>query len=351
MKTSGPSELSSGKYFWRIRGIGKNKGDWSKISSFTLDSKKMIEKICLKISPEKPLFILNTGNLPPENCWGAVPENLKPYTALRVWMGRYGLRGGFFKKILEPIREKDIPCFLNLSQLNSPPLALIEKIFQEYPSVKGCFLPEWETVNTPERRRYTLRLVKLAHRYGRLVVFAEHESHGHWYLKMGIDKEVFETLNKYKENVVLLWKQNCAYSSHICHSSVLGLWLAGASNNWGVNCENWYWHEAGFGRLEEAAGHPGTNTQSLMPDVFLGIMMLLGALSGATVYSIEDPTPFTKRGALSPSFSKVMLPLFEKFIQWKLIPSKKEVLSNMPLVYQIIPEDTKWDKDYGRVVS
>ncbi|MCD6521937.1 hypothetical protein J7K56_04140 [Candidatus Calescamantes bacterium] len=345
---------AEGKWFWRVRGIkGKQTGEWSETRSFIVKPYKVYDKICLSISPERPLLILSTGDYLAGDCWDALPDSLKPYVVLRE--EKWG------RKNLESIKETGAAVFLQPSH-HSPllPLSLIEEIFLKYPSVKGCFLAEWNSLGTGKyyneqiygarrtRKEYTKRLIMLAHCYGKLVAIADHDSTSHRFLEIGSCEDLFRTFKKYRENVVLLWKQNSPYSSHLVHSAVMGLWLSDACKNWGVASESWYWGEAGFGELGIATGRHDGNID-LMPDNFLGILMLLGTASGATVYGLEWPLAFTQERKLSQLFSEVMLPLFQKLVEWELIPSKKEVISNIPVGYQATKKDLVWDKGYGRL--
>lgn len=80
-------------------------------------------------------------------------------------------------------------------------------------------------------------------------------------------------------------------------------------------------------------------------------MMLMGACSGATVYQFESGGswetfghPF-HQGKPTEWVRDVLFPLFERLVEWELIPSQEEVIASMPVAYHACPEDVEWVGD------
>jgi len=88
-----------------------------------------------------------------------------------------------------------------------------------------------------------------------------------------------------------MWKMNCGWTPLLIHSVLLRLWLTGIVDYWGVEPESWYWFEAGYKNLGEYYGFK-KGDHKLLPKVFYGQMILLGAAFGATAYCFEPPETY-----------------------------------------------------------
>ena len=90
-------------------------------------------------------------------------------------------------------------------------------------------------------------------------------------------------------------------------SLVLGMWASGVIANWGLNAEDWWWYEQGYGeRFTPSKGRRGYARQLAAgfavtkgweaasalssPDICLAQNVLLAIAGGATVYSFEMPS-------------------------------------------------------------
>ncbi len=336
-----PSNLGRGRWFWRARVKG---GKWSEARSFVLEPHPAQPlPSSLRPSPEKPLLLLHWTFHRPyahiSQCWEAVPEGLKPFVGFRFSVGLDPwLWNSPVFPTLEEFERAGARAFIQLPQnhIGVIPTSLLEEMFQRFPRMGGCVLVEYKRNpmdTAPEwiarRKEYVARVAGLCRRYGKLFVWFDFSAVCHTWLEVGGDRRLLEALRKNSENVVLGWKQNTPRASFLVQSAVMGLWLAGICGNWGINMEDFYWGEARFGHWEE------------MPAPFMGIMMLLGASGGATVYCVEHPHPF--RGSqFSPFMREVVLPLFERLVKWKLIPSKEQVLASTRLAYHACLEDAEF---------
>mgnify|MGYP000353685571 CR=1 FL=1 len=236
-------------------------------------------------------------------------------------------------------------------------LADLEWAFQNCPNVIGAIIVEQfpHYLNRLTSREYVRRLLLLCAKYGRLFIWAD----GHWYqgltwLRLGKEcPEMLRLFREYKPYVVVLHKMNCWREPLAIHGAVFGLWLSNFVENFGVEPEDWYWFEAGFRKLGESLGRGG-GERELCPPTFWGQMMLVGLSSGGTCWCLEpcwglwESKEWEKLHKPKWSLSHVVFPLMRAIVNWRLIPSKEEVLSKVKVALRLEPEDfEKEDEFFG----
>ncbi len=350
--------LQGGKWFWRVRGfsIGGQAGNWSETGTFTVRKSMLNPRPSeLRISNTHPFFILFSSGPGLTANWRAVPRKLKPYTILRI----EEIQSGKLQTIMETAQENHIPIIIQASgphdyygQISSRiPLSEIERIFMDYPTVKGVYICEQAFRVSPEKNwimmNYAKRLISLSAEYGKTVFWAD----GHWgrnlWIDVGLNKELFTTFRKYRQYIVPIWKMNDALTPYSAHDAIFGFWVSQAVDNWGVQPERWYWYEAGFGKLNHQAWFK-EGVLADFPATFYGQMILLGLSSGATVYFLEPPSDiWQKDGDLSEISRAVTFPLFLDMISHHLIPNRKQVIPKIHNIYIADSLDARWSLDYG----
>jgi len=348
--------LPEGRWSWRVRAVGEGgaEGEWSEVRSLSVNSEHTSRPLSRPISRERPLFILHSPS-EIDKAWASIPDDLKPYCALRVEVAERNLDFFEFCKLAQRSGAKVIiQCSgprggvyneVYGDRYGRQSLADLELAFQNFPNVIGAIIVEqfFHHFSDPTSREYARRLLLLCAKYGRLFVWAD----GHWYerltwLRLGAEHpEMLRLFSKYKPYVVVLHKMNCGYEPLTIHGSVFGLWLCDFVGNFGVEPEDWYWFEAGFGKLGESFGRGGGNRE-LMPPSFWGQMMVVGLASGGTCWCLEPywglwepPRPDKLRW----SAEKVVFPLIRAIVKWGVIPSRDEVLAEVKAGVRLVPED------------
>jgi len=359
--------LLPGKWFWRVRAIGEGgaEGEWSEARSFAVNGEHPKRPLVRPISREKPLFILHSPS-EIEQAWRAVPEDLRPYCALRVEVSERML--DFFRFCNKAERagaSMIIQCSgpgggvygevygrSGRGRYGRPSLADIEWAFQTCPHVIGVTIVEqfFHHFSDPTSREYAKRLIQLCAKYGRSLFWAD----GHWvrlgWLKLGADPEMMRLFEEHKAYVVPLWKMNCGWEPLTIHGAVLGLWLCGKVDNYGVEPEDWFWFEAGYLGLGKTVGQFKTGNRELCPPTFWAQMMLMGMASGATCWCLEPCSGMWERGRpdtmRQDTFVRVIAPLMRAIVEHELIPSKEEVLSNVKAACKVEPDDLRKIDDF-----
>lgn len=354
--------LSNGKYFWRVKGININNiyGTWSDTGTFIIRTQTLKPQPPeLTISSSHPLIILFSDENNLVTNWNAVPDDLKPHTVFRV----EALPSENLFSVARKADENKIPVIIQTSGPHDDygrmaariTLADVEQILQNYKYVKGVYICEQAFRVFPPRNRimmdYARRLIQLSAEYGRTVFWAD----GHWgrnlWIDVGLNKDLITTIQNHSEYFVPLWKTNSSATPYSIHSSLLGLWLSGAVDNWGIQPERWYWYEAGFGKLGKQLWFK-EGVMDDFPPTFYGQIILLGLSSGASVYSMEPSSDiWNTEGHLSDISREITFPILSTIIKNNLVSERSEIMKKIRLTHVAEESDSPWDLNYGTLHS
>jgi len=165
------------------------------------------------------------------------------------------------------------------------------------------------------------------------------------------NEALFETICEYGEYVIPTHAMNGAVSKYMGHLGGMGLWLSGATDQWGVEGQSWYWHDCGYGTPGQCTGG-----SLAMPGGIYATMYLLGASAGASVFSVEPGSDFwvgeTKDWIEST---------FKRILNERLIPSRADMVAKTPVVYHMslcekpidfhkISADLDFDRHEGKLI-
>ncbi len=348
--------LGAGTWFWRVRSVSLvgRPGPWSPADLFTVSRPRGRRPRELAISAAHPLFLFVGDGRRLEEQWKAVPESLKPNALLRV----EALPSETLDVFLDAAQRAGVPVAFQASgphDYYGPvssriPLTEVERIFERYPVVKAVYICEQNFRVAPAADRimrdYARRLIPLAASHGKTVLWAD----AHWgrnlWIDVGLDRALLDTIRAYPQYLVPIQKMNGALTPYSAHDAVLGLWVSGAVDNWGVQPERWYWYEAGLGKPGRY-GWFKEGDMAAFPPAFYGEMALLGLSAGATVYSFEPGEDvFGPKGA-TPVAREEILPLLEAIAADTLVPGRDDVLREIRSVYVADSADARWSLDYG----
>jgi hypothetical protein len=204
---------------------------------------------------------------------------------------------------------------------------------------------------------YLVDLIDLAAENGAQVIWQD-MGYPYWhnvFLKAGADERLFRAIRDHGEHVILVDKQNGRGQYFLTRAAILGMWASGPISAWGVNPEDWWWFEMGYGApytpsrgsrgyaVEHSCGETGgwdLASAWAMPDILYGQTMLTAMAAGATVYSFEMPNhAYGSRveGAgyvESPAFRNVIAPLLRLIVSGKVLPTREEATERMRIAYQ-----------------
>jgi len=317
------------------------------------------------ISAAKPLIILEGG----APAWDLLPEEFRPHCALQFpggsGVGSKGSPPSLFRD-LEQARAKGIPVILSVQgdEADGPPTRLeaVQKAFEEFPNLIGCRSCELSCGPglSPSERSHLIDFIQLCGHYRALINWQDMGypyQREHIFMKAGRDSDIFNTLLKNGDSVILTDKMNGWGKYFETMSLVLGMWASGIVAHWGFNAEDWWWFEQGYGkRFLPSKGRrgyarlhgkgfkvtKGWDFASALscPDIFYAQNLLWAISGGATVYSFEMPTHAfaapdrTGVYRLSPAWKNAIYPLLKATLDGNLIPDRAQVLAKMKVAYQ-----------------
>ncbi len=339
----------------------------------------------VEISPEHPLLILMVPSPPNVHLgptdyagnaramaegWERLDSSLKPHVTIQI----EGICDDHFRRaeaLLPHAQEAGIPITLQTQTNNADindtmPLEQARRLVDQYPCIVGLQLSEAShrtfvahgagpRYSMGRNARYARDVIRLAGEYG---LFMSWQLMSENYAAIGCSADnqaLFETVCEYGEYVIPMHEMNSEYAKYIDHLACMGLWMSGATAQWGVEAQSWYWADAGYNRPGSCL--PGSLE---MPGGMYSIMFLLGAAAGATAYSVEPPWDiWPEEGRWR--FDEWLAPTFSRLVEERLIPTYDEVLSTTPVAYHMprcerpvefheISRDLDFDHNEGRLI-
>ena len=109
-----------------------------------------------------------------------------------------------------------------------------------------------------------------------------------WSLVAG-DRQVYEALFKYPETVIPMFATNNGHAPELQIGGMLGLWRAGACQDWGMSSQDWNWNWA-----EQC--YSRTSTRTICPPDIIVRMDLAAAALGCTYFHVEGGQRWLDRG-------------------------------------------------------
>ncbi len=317
------------------------------------------------ISPANPLIVLEGGTA----AWDLLPEEFRPYCAMQfqggTGVGSKGSPPSLFLD-LERARARGIPVILSVQgdEADSPPTRIegVQKAFEEFPNLIGCRCCELSCGPglSPSEQSHLLGFIELCGHYRALITWQDMGypyQREHIFMKAGRDPEIFNTLRRNGDSVILTDKMNGWGKYFETASLVMGMWASEIVAHWGFNVEDWWWFEQGYGkRFLPSKGRRGYARQHgkgfavtkgwdfasaiSCPDIFYAQNLLWAIAGGATVYSFEMPTHAfacpDRAGTyrLTPAWKNAIYPLLKTVLDNRLIPDRAQALAKMQVAYQ-----------------
>jgi hypothetical protein len=409
--------LPPGTYYWRV--ALSDTDEWSETISFTINDDHSSGTMSREISASSPLFSFDMffdsgsegllGALP--EIYQSFPESVQPYIAFALHNEPIGLHpeyddgfDGSFSEFLQPFAAADVPILIKTGGPDKDfqqfvELSELEHIFKTQPNVIGLLEGEtfWDFIDASpgsyedtssfytNQVTWYRRCIQLAKKYGRYVVVGNgNDEYFAWDQYLGEEDseqpwmQPSEILSA-AANIIPTAKNNIPFGYYQAESAVMGAWLSGQTNQWGVWSEGWAWGSIGYGSLfgPQLVGDANDPDFSTMP-YNLWIQMKLAALSqGASYYHfggessvvewgeydsstghfvISDDEVLTQstafwdmEGTEHPSLKRYILPFLEAVVEQDLIASKEEVLDKVKIAVASPSVETEKGSamDYG----
>jgi len=336
----------------------------------------MKSPIRTEISASHPLFVIMAPHWPAEDhqenkrlfleYWEQLDDELRPYVTVQI-DGHIQDRFRRIEVLLPAAQAAGIPVTVQIQSNNGEswntlPLSSVKRYVDTYSCIVGLQITEASQRTfvvhglDPEHAmgrnaRYLRDATRLCGEYG---LFMSWQEMGENLVAVGCsanNEALFETICEYGEYVIPTHAMNGAVSKYMGHLGGMGLWLSGATDQWGVEGQSWYWHDCGYGTPGQCTGG-----SLAMPGGIYATMYLLGASAGASVFSVEPGSDFwvgeTKDWIEST---------FKRILNERLIPSRADMVAKTPVVYHMslcekpidfhkISADLDFDRHEGKLI-
>lgn len=321
------------------------------------------------ISPERPLIILQTNNRFADSeegfgtsddplaaaaqhgretvrAWSeAVPDDIKPYcqAQMEIRAQNHQARYDRFRKCFDELQAAGIPANFQFADPHDMYVfdpEYVERLVAEYPCIQSLTITEinfehYRSFNVPRyaispEARYAMDIIDIAARHGKHLSIS---LQGLKWMHIGADmlnQPLLEKIREHSEHVL-------AVNEHIGpqhiqrQTSVMGMWLAGITQHWGVEPQSWWFENGRMIRPGVFGQYQADNTRNMPPPLYRA-MILQGALLGATVYQFE---PFWDLFDYDNAqcWREVIYPTLMEVIRGGLISTKAQVMEKMRAAY------------------
>ncbi|OQB43201.1 MAG: Glycosyl hydrolase family 98 [Candidatus Latescibacteria bacterium ADurb.Bin168] len=303
-------------------------------------------------------------------CWHRLPDDIKPHVSIQI----EGICDDHFRRneMLLPIAQAEgVPITVQVQTNNSDlndtvPMDTVRRYVDTYSCIDGLQIAEASQrtfvshgggpeYSMGRNARYARDIIRICGEYG-LFMSWQLMSENFAAIGCSADNEaLFDTVCEYGEYVIPMHEMNCEFAKYIDHLSAFGLWFSGATANWGVEAQSWYWSDAGLST--PGSFEPGSLD---MPGEMYSIMFMLGAVGGATAYSVE-PSWDIWPGPGEWRFRDWVVPTFRRLVSERLIPERHNVAKVTPVAYHLprcerpiqfhaISDDLDFDHGAGRLI-
>jgi hypothetical protein len=196
--------------------------------------------------------------------------------------------------------------------------------FNNYPA-----LSPGEPMAIPAQVQWLAAVIELAADYGRRAIIEMdglewiHFSANTW------NEPLLDTIRAHSSNVVLMNGQRGPHNT-VAASALMGLWIEGATAQWGVACDPMWFEDAAF----VEPGVFGPQAAGPMPANFYRAMLLNGAMAGATVYRFPAAADLWA-GVRSDAWTGVIAPTLDDLASRGYIARKEFVLEKTKVAYRL----------------
>ena len=313
------------------------------------------------ISSERPLFIFQApGGDSPDSlahadrilaAWHALPESLRPYSALQLespltdntlWPDR-------FRDVLRELQFASVPTVVSIANADPRtiyPFEELGQLLEEFTIIRAVHVEglafneyyefgEMDPAGLPPQVRWLIGAIDVAGRYGRLIAIELGELHWPRVMANAWCKPLYDAIARHPAHVIAINDQRGPHNVART-SALMGLWLEGAVDQWGLACDSVWYREA---RFVEPGVFGLSEEDALMPPPLYRAMMLNGAMAGAAVYRFENVEDLWF-GSRRHYWDEAILPTLTELVERGYIARRDLVQRKARIAYRLNPSRT-----------
>ncbi|NIA14979.1 MAG: hypothetical protein GWP08_12970 [Nitrospiraceae bacterium] len=319
--------------------------------------------LSVEIRPEHPLLVFRDSGAGITGAadyarhvieaWQALPDEFRPLAAMQIEAPGDGIaaRHEWYRAALAALQDAGVPIVIRLADRNLArihPIARAEELLRDFTCIKAVqavALPfeeyyafgDLDEMGTPPVVQWLVGATGLAARYGRLMLIELDEIRWPRVMSNTWCQPLYAKFRECREYVAPIVMYRGAHTVPQT-SAVLGLWLEGAVDQWGVGPDSAWYRDARF--IEP--GVFGVSESAAMPAALYRAMILNGAMTGASVYSFPADQDLWF-GANRVYWDDAIRPTLSSLIARGLIARQDFVHKKTKVAYQLAPSATPLD--------
>jgi hypothetical protein len=317
--------------------------------------------LCVEISADHPLYVFGTSGMNTADpvayaervrrAWESLPAAFRAYSAMQVRMDGpdQAARHLRYRALLEALQSMGVPVVARLADGDAGgvyPPNRAEELIREFTCIKGIQavgleFNTYETFgggpaySTPPQARWLSQAMGLAAQYGRFFLIELDELAWPRIMSNPNCKTLYDRMRTCSAYAVPVARYR---GRHVIaqQSALMGLWLEGATDQWGVGPSSDWYTDAGY----LAPGMFGRSPDPVaMPAGLYRAMILNGAMTGAAVYSFDKASDLWF-GEGAGYWSEAIAPTLSEVFERGLITSRKVTGDKARVAYQLAPAAT-----------
>jgi hypothetical protein len=320
--------------------------------------------LSVEIRPERPLLLFESpagDAVAAEDCaartsqaWQALPANIQPLAVMAVAArgNDVASRHQWFRALLAPLQEAGIPVALRVADSELArvhPVARLEELARDFTCVKGLHavqLPFEEyysfaggdPIGAPAVVQWLVGAIDVAARYGRFMAVELDGIRWPRIMSNVSCTALYDKMRECRDYVLPIVQYRGAHSVPQT-SALLGLWLEGAVQHWGVGPNSGWYADS---RFLSPGVYGVADSLPPMPPALYRAMILNGAMAGAEAYSfgVADDLWF---GVRRECWDQSIYPTLAGIIDSGLIARQDFVQKKARVAYQLAPSATAQD--------
>ncbi len=314
------------------------------------------------ISADAPLFLFDApplSNQPREvansilDAWRSLPSNLEPHAMFRLPFVslQSDSEREYLETVLAALQKEDVPVFLTAgidAGAHLYPVSTVTGLLRGYSTIKGAYVEglafnqyhefaNGDAMGEPPEARWLAALIEETAKVRRFAAIALDELH--WPRVMSNDwcSRLYDTIKKNQSRVLPLNLQR-GHHNITRISALMGLWLEGAVEDWGISISSDWYREAGFIRPGQFGHAQGDSV--VMPPELYNAMLLQGSMLGATVYHLRKPEDLWFGESRGTYWEPVLRPALAALADTGLIVEQDAIREKVKVAYRLAPSRT-----------
>ena len=216
-------------------------------------------------------------------------------------------------------------------QVKLIPMEYIESMLKKYPVIQSLGVNEFMNARfTKEERDYIIKLLELCRRYDKYFLWVDASCGALPLMRIASDAKLRRAFAKYRNRIIVVQEAVSGVLQSLNTSVLLGHFLAGNIDHWGINPQLYYWKNSGFLGFNERSYSRKGSREMMPPSVYSQIMMYC-AMAGATTFFMGGervPHYFDKNFEPTETW-KATWPFIEELLSGRVIPTREEVAAGV----------------------